>query len=199
MSRGQRRHRDTMEQWSREANAQANADRTRLMQDTPETTWLRDIARRGADWIAKKNYSSAPPGMFKYDLADPGRRAKVREANLNLQPTGAFALGAQGANPQALAMARLRLNDQMDQDDAENYEGAVNNYMGEIKGMNADLANFDYSRNNALLGNAMNRWQAATRQWGDTANQMGSVLPGILGGALGAAGSIGAAYAGRPR
>lgn len=197
MSSGQKRYQDQMEAQSRAAQAQAAADRERMLKDSPQTQWLRDIATRGADWISGKNYSSPPPGLFKYDLSAPGKRQKMREADLNLQPTGAYALGAASANPTALAMARQRLNDQMDQDDAANYEGAVNSYMDEVKALNASLADYDFSRDNALLGNATQRWQTATNNWGQTANTRASIVPGLLGGILGAGGQMGAAWLGR--
>lgn len=197
MSSSQKRYQDQMEAQSRAAQAQAAEDRRRMLQDTPQTAWLRDIAKRGAEWIAGKNFSSPPPGMFKYDLSAPGKRQKMREADMNLQPTGAYALGAANANPTALAMARQRLNDQMDQDDAANYEQAVNSYMDEVKALNASLADFDFSRDNALLGNATSRWQTATNNWGQTANARASVWPSLLGGVLGGAGQVGAAWMGR--
>lgn len=186
-----------MEAQTRSSAAQIEADRARLLADSPQTQWLRDMASRGSQWIDKKDFSQAPPGMFNYNLADPAKRGKQREAELNLQPTGAMALGMQNANPTALAMAKLKLNSEMDQDNAANYEGSVGNYMQEIKGMNSDLANFDFTRNNALLGNAMNRWQSASSQWGQTANARASVVPSILGGVLGAAGTVAGAYYGR--
>lgn len=198
MSKGQKAYQDDQQKQSQLAATQMQADRDRMLKDSQQTAWLRDIASRGAKWISDKNYSSTPPGLFKYDLSDPSKRQKMREADMNLQPTGAYALGMANANPTALAMARTRLNDQMDQDDAGNYEMAVNNYMGEIKGMNSDLANFDMTRDNALLGNALNRWTSASDNWGRTAQARGSVVPGILGGVLGAAGQIGGAYLGRP-
>lgn len=192
MASGKNRYKQQMEEDARLAREAQDADRKRLLKDTPQTAWLRDLATRGADWIAAKNYSSPPPGLFKYDLSDPAKRAKMREADMNLQPTGAFAMGG-GGNPQALAMARMRMNDQNDQDNAANYEGAVNNYMGEIKGMNADLANFDYTRDNALLSNAFNRWNSATNNWGSVVNQP-NPLWGVAGAGIGAAGSIAAAH-----
>lgn len=192
MSSGQKKYQNSMQTATNQAAADQKADRDRMMKDTPETAWLRDIAKRGAEWISAKNYSSTPPGLFKYDLSAPEKRQKMREADLNLQPTGAFALGAGGTNPQALAMARLRLNDQMDQDDAGNYEGAVNNYMDEIKGMNSDLAGFDFTKDNALLGNAFNRWNSAQSSWGHSANQP-PMWMSLAAGGLNAAGQMGAA------
>lgn len=193
MSNGNKRYNQQQEEETRRASAQQQADRERMLQDSPQTKWLRDLATRGAAWISGKNYSSAPPGMFKFDLNDPAKRAKMREADMNLQDTGAFALGGQNANPQALAMARMRLNDQNDQDQAANYEGAVNSYMDEVKGMNADLSNYDFTRDNALLGNAFNRFSTASRNWGTSANTP-SPWWGIAGSAIGAAGAIGAAH-----
>lgn len=194
MSSGQKKFRDDQQAQAQLAAQQQQADRTRMLTDSPQLTFLRNIAKQGADWIAGKNYASPPPGMFQYDLNDPAKRAKMREADMNLQSTGAYALGANGANPTALALARTRLNDQMDQDNAANYEGAVNNYMNSVKGMNSDLVNYDYTRDNALLGNAMNRWQAASKNWGDTTNQMASIVPGMIGSALGAAGTVAGGY-----
>ena len=186
-----------MMQQSQAAQAQIEADRQRMTADTPQTTFLRSLAQRGADWINGGDYRKPAPGMFSVNLSDPEARAKEREATLNLTPTGAYALGMRYANPTALAMSRQVLNDELDRDNAQNYEKQVNDYMGDVVNLNSNLSNFDFSKNQALLGNATSRWQYASGQWGDTARARGQVAPAIIGGVLGAAGNILAARAGR--
>lgn len=199
MSSAQKKFKNEMQSQSNAANAQIAADRNRILQDSPQLAFLRGIAKRGADWISAKDYRQPVDGLFDVNLSDPAKRQAMRKANMNLAPTGATALGMSSANPTALAMARMAQNDELDRDSAQAYETGVKTYIGDVMGLNRDLTNYDFTRDQSLLGNATNRWQYSTGQWGDTARQMGSIVPGIIGSALGAGGQILGGYLGGGR
>ena len=183
-----------MQSQSNAAAQQIGVDRDRILKDSPQLGFLRGIADRGSKWITARDYRQPADGLYDVNLSDPAKRQAMRKANMNLAPTGATALGMSSANPTALAMAGQAQSDELDRDAAEAYQVGVKNYIGDIMGLNRDLTNYDFTRDNALLGNAMQRWQTSTGQWGQTANAQGSILPSILGGALGAAGSIAGGY-----
>jgi hypothetical protein len=193
---------DVAREQSRQAEAarkQQQAQFEKLQTPTPGQVRFETGAKDFEKWLAKKDYSSAPSAssILNFDLWNPAHVQKQREKMGNIQGIGAANMGGTGDQSIALQMTRERNNNLAAEDAGRSWENAIKGTDNYYKSGDIGWSQLEINKNMGLLGNATNREmgynqayvQSAPRPWTET------ILPALLGGALGAAGS----YLGRPR
>jgi len=177
MAKGQKKLQNEASANAQQAQASTVAAETRLASDPlAEQRRIRIAARRKA--ITDGNVRDAPE--FMSNAANVAERQRMRGLRTSLAPTGAAALGAAYASPEALASQNAVLNDSFDRDASAQAESDYRDYSANV--------------NSTILGNASQRslsWQQIAAQ---IAAQRASVVPGLIGAGLGAGGSALSGY-----
>lgn len=142
-------------------------------------------------WRDAGDYRTPAPTMI--GLSYGPAAMKRRELEQTAMPTGAEGMGASYANPTALALNKQNLADHNAENDANTYQGAINDeYAYQRTGNSTALMAQDFARKMGLLGDTSSMAQFGTNARIQT--QPKSIMPMLLSGLLGAAGQAGAAY-----
>lgn len=149
------------------------------------------------DWKGKGDYRTPPPSLIALNYSDPAERQRHREMMINDPGSGIFAMGAENANPTALAAQKANMKDEFDRDSAESYQQDIRGEdTYQRTGNSTTLMNMDFARKMNLLTSASGKSDSSTQNRIQTQPQ--SILPGLLSAGLGAAGMFlgGPAFAG---
>jgi hypothetical protein len=149
------------------------------------------------DWKAKGDYRTPPPSLIALNYSDPAERQRQREMILNDPGSGIFGMGAENANPTALAQQKANMKDEFDRDSAESYQADIRGEDSYQRTGNSNvLMNQDFARSMGLLSSASSMSQNSAQNRIQTQPQ--SILPGLLSAGIGAAGMFlgGPAFAG---
>lgn len=145
-------------------------------------------------WKAGGDFSKPPPGLVSMNYADPAKRQAQRQSRMSSADLGIFGLGnSSEANPTAMAMAKMNMEDEYDRDASSQYESDVRTEDEYQRTGNSNiLMAQDWARNSTLLGSAANMAQSSQQARIQTQPQ--SILPAVVGGLIGA----GSAFLGGP-
>lgn len=134
-------------------------------------------------WKKAGDYRKLPPGLINIALADPAHERAKREMEFNAIGTGVFGMGAEGANPTAVALSKQNLADQNEREQASNYEAQVRaEDLYQRTDNSTSLMNMDFARNMGLLNTAsgMSQFQTGAR----IQSMPQSLLPAIISGGM---------------
>lgn len=161
-------------------------------QGTPEEQRFRQQAASWDNFIKSKNYGAPPAdSILNFDLWSPAHVQQQAERMRNVQGVGAAAMSGSGDQSIALAQTREHNANLAAQEAGNAYENAVGQQDAYYKGQNMGYAQLGAQTNMGLLGNATQSSQFFFDQQRQTLPPSFMQTWGpLIGGALGAAGSI---------
>lgn len=191
---------------SQSVNDTLQADRQAAMQrqnqvfdkqfaDTPELTSWRGEKSKWDQMLASKDYSN-PGGILGFDLWNPAKTQENVAKMSNLEGVGAASFAGQGDSSIALAQAKERNANEAAQNAGASYENAFKQQDDYFKGANFNYMNAENSKFGNLFGQTSANANNLTNNWVGYKSKP-SPWGQILGGALGAAGSIFAGAGGK--
>jgi hypothetical protein len=130
-------------------------------------------------WKANKDYRTPAPGMISLGFGDPAQRQRMRERTFNMADTGLAALGGEG-NATALGMAKLNMADELDRDQAGQYERAVSAEDAFQRGGAPTWAGMDQSRSLGIASLYNSNAQNSAQLQAQLRPQ--SLIPGLISG-----------------
>lgn len=166
-------------------DAQAAKDR---MLNSPEMKAYaaRTAKRRTA--IDTGTFANAADFLSNKDAV--AQRKATYDATASLKPTGLGALALNKVNPAAVAdQARVR-TDEFARDSALQAESDKRGFIGETQAMESDILGKKLGVDSTIMGASFGQSNYNSSLAAQIAAQRASVLPSIIGGALGAAGSM---------
>ncbi|GEM_PF-6445110 len=188
MAKGQKAFQNQQQQYAQQAATNSQAANDRLTQGTPEEQARRARVATRRKAIDSKKFGELPD--FVPTFGAPAERQRRREALTSLTPTGATAMGFANANPTALAQMKMNMQDEFDRDAGLAYEQDVKNYIQDTDDMEMGIIRQRTDVDNSLLNSNNSRLMGHSQLQGQMASQRGSWLPSLIGGGLGAVGSI---------
>ena len=157
--------------------------------DTQSLDWLNATSGKNGP-LDITSLSAMKPNLALYDAAS--KRQTGERMGL-----GALQLGAQGSNPMLSQLLRSQQDDQRQQDAAGGLENAYRLTDAQMRGSIMPLLGLQQNRTMGLAGMASNASGQSTSQWANF-KPAPSFWSQLLMQGIGAAGQVGAAYAGRP-
>jgi hypothetical protein len=160
--------------------------------ETPEQKRFREGAAKWDTFMKSKNYGAPPDSsILNFDLYNPARIQRQAEQMRNVTGIGAAAMGGTGDQSIALQQTREHNANNAAQMAGAAYEQAVKSEDAYYKGQGLSWAGLDINKNLGLLGNATSSGQFFFDQQRQTLPPSFMQTWGpLIGGALGAAGSI---------
>jgi hypothetical protein len=176
-----------LEQSRIQEQQRANQLFERSLEPSPEQTRWRNQSAAWDTFLQGKNYSSPPAGTtLGFDLWNPSQTARQRERMTDLEGVGASGLG--GDNSIALQLSRERNANQAAEEAGAGYERSIKETDAYFKGQAIPYAGLEANKLANLLGASVQREGMYTQ--GQIATRPPSLLPMILGGALGGASAL---------
>jgi hypothetical protein len=160
--------------------------------ETPEQQRFRQGAASWDTFVKGKNYGTPPDSsVLNFDLMTPAMINKQTERMRNITGVGAAAMGGTGDQSIALQQTREHNANELAQQSGNAYEQALKQEDAYYKGNGLAWAGLDINKNMGLLNNATSSGQYFFDQQRQTLppSFMQTFAP-LIGGALGAAGSI---------
>lgn len=187
MSKGQKAIQDTATQRSTaEYNAGVDA-RNRLRNDPALLARRALVASRRAA-INAGDLRNAKD--FIGNSANTAAQESQREAKSNLADTGIAGLAENYADPTRIALSKQVQKDEFARDSAAQTESDAKDYINQTSAMESDLIQTDANIESGVMNTAFGTSQSNLQLAAQIAASRSSVLPSILGAAIGGATSI---------
>jgi hypothetical protein len=156
------------------------------------------LDKENLDWINGTSGKDGPVDYSKLSALnfDLYGKASQRQEGERMG-IGALQLGQQGSNPMLSQLLRSQQDDQRQQDASGGFETGVRMKDAQVRGNLLPLLSLQQNRSMGLAGMASNNSQNSTNSWANF-RPAPSIWAQLLQQGFGAAGQIGAAYAGAP-
>ncbi len=127
---------------------------------------------------------------FVSNAANVAERKRQRDMRANVMKGGVAGLASNYADPTQVALAEKAYSDEFERDSASQTHADLNQYMSETTAMETDLINHNAQIESGIMGTAFGTANNNLQLASQIAAQRASVLPGILGAAIGGASSM---------
>lgn len=175
-----------LEQQKIAALNQQNAAYAELAKPTPEMLRYREEQAAWDKFMKSKDYSK-PPGYLDFQLGGAARAQEQTARMADLQGVGALNMG--GDDSTALQLAKQHQAASAGQNAAQAYEDAIGREQAYFRGAAPTYMQSDVGKWGSIYGQASSNLGHTTDMWMQNQNRPSPWL-GVLGSALGMAGSL---------
>lgn len=196
MAKGQKALQTTATTRDAEQYGTAKEAQSRLVEGSQE---FKDYSARTADrrkTIEDGTFAESKDFLSNRDAV--AARKSQRDASLNMADTGFGALGARYADPNQLAITNAITKDEFARDSAMQAEADKRAFVGQTEAQENDVVNKRIGVDSSVMSAGFNQANYNFSQAAQIAATRASLVPGLIGAALGATGQVAGAYMGRP-
>ncbi len=190
MAKGQKKIQDQQTQRSEEQYDTGRAAQKRLVDGSPEFQARKARVGKRRGYI--ESGTIADDADFASNKQAVAERAEQFGRRQNLLDTGVAGLAANFADPTQVSLAKEAGKEEFGRDSAAQAQEDANNYRRETDAMENDLINTQINVDSGVMGNAFGTSQSQIQLASQIAAQRSSVLPSIIGMALGAGAQVAA-------
>lgn len=182
MGKGQGRIQREAEQRSRQEYTDGQAAKQRML-NNPELKARKARVAERRKAIDAGDLANAKD--FISNRSAVAERERARETRMNITDTGVAGLAANYADPTQIALAKKLYKDEFARDSAAQTEVDARNYIDETDAMERDIISTELGIDSGVMNTSFGVSQSNQTLAAQIAAQRASVVPGIIGSALG--------------
>lgn len=197
MAKGQKALQNTAKARDKENYETARQAQQRLVDGSPEFKAFADRTAGRQKTIDDGTFADSKEFLSNRDAV--AARASQRNAAVNMADTGYGAVGARFADPNQLAITNAIMKDEFARDSAMQAESDKRGFIAQTEQQQNDVVNKKIGIDSNVMASGFNQSNYNFSQAAQIASTRASLVPGLIGAAVGGASSVLGGYLSRPK